>query len=487
MMGQRLKVWGEMACQRSIGLRIGVLITPWLQMAVPLYSLEIACALRHAGCQVTLLFDDADLRINRNHASDDETQLLREVMSAASAHFAVEKVDQATGCPSGLNERIWRELALENAVRATGGEARASAYLQEYSDLVDAYRRHGDKVAAVVRRRLFDSVLIPGGVMGVSGVYVEVLQGLGLPYSTYDTGAGFLALAHDGVAACSDDVPETFRRVAATLTPERQAIIDRSVAKELAGLATASDEWQTQTVARNQGAEAPSDLLLLLNYRPDTGALRRQIAFPLVADWIRGVIAWSRQHSRTVCIRQHPCERHEATRGTDDYRALVTEADPQGTSARFVGASDPVNTYDLLDGARAVLPFTTRVGVEATYLGIPVITHAKTFYRGLGFTWDASSPAEYYEMLGRAMAGQLQVTPRMREDAKIAYYLLYHCSWATPRFTAVDVDFKAWAAVHPDELWSQADPSDLLAAIVGRVPFNWKRWQRAAGVVGLGP
>jgi hypothetical protein len=243
-----------------------------------------------------------------------------------------------------------------------------------------------------------------------------------------------------------------------------------------------NDEYRLQPVAAATLPGRPAwDILVPLNLRWDSAALCRRHLFGSVEDWLLQLLSWlEKQPGVTLAIRQHPCEKLPAFRGKDDFRELLNRFPGLGQRATFISAEEQVNTYDLINGAKVVLPFTSRVGIEATMLGKPVVLGTECYYRGCGFTWNPASAPEYFATISEALAGKLEVTAKARRRAWITYYLAECCLELRTRFTPAPVDYAHWVKMPPSEIWNNAENEDLLAALIDHEPLVALRYRRLA-------
>lgn len=152
-------------------------------------------------------------------------------------------------------------------------------------------------------------------------------------------------------------------------------------------------------------------------------------------DWTADTIEWARDEATdtTVVIKPHPAE---AARGTNEsVSEWIKERYTLPSNVLLLEPDTEVDTYELLDDIDVGVVFNSTVGLEAAYLGVPVIVSASTHYRDFDFTFDAADPDDYIDLL--AEAGTLSMTDRMQQRAKrYAYFLLCRKHIDFPAFDA---------------------------------------------------
>lgn len=477
----RLAQWREIPTAPANGQKVGVLLTPWLSTAVPFFSLECALALAQRGCTVTILWDTSD--VFGNASNPGEVEEIARLFPALPAHLGVIEV-RAIGdeMPAGGGE-IADGIIRENAIWKMRGEDRADDFLASRPGLLEATRKHLGGVEHFLRQSGVEWILVPGGLYGLSAAYLAVARQLGIGVSTYDSDVGMLMLSHHGAATHHADIPQSLALLETELRarPERETAIIEAASAELGKRRAGISDYQFQKVAASDRADGDHNILVPLNLRWDSAALSRQRLFPSVAEWLTQLVRWTeRTPDARLCIRQHPAERFPETRGSDDLGALLRAAGAERESVRFVAADDAVSTYDLLRTARVVLPFSSTLGVEATMLGIPVVTSTNCYYAPLGFVWDALTVSEYFSRISEALVGQLAVSDAARRRAALVYHLTQTHALMKTFFTPLPLDFPKWTAFSPHALWSLPEPADLLTALVTRTPLSFLRYRRAA-------
>ncbi len=459
------------------GPRIGVLITPWLSTAVPFFSLECAALLRREGRTAVLLFDDTDLVQNSTRPSHSAAlrELFAHEFTGGELHFAERATPQPSANDATLAEPIFRE----NAIWRSRGEDRAAGFMADNDTSATKISAHLARVRRLLTDAKLDGLLIPGGMFGLSAVYVAVARELGLHFATYDGSAGFLRLAQDGVAAHLADLPQSFAELRRTLSREARTAVQSRAAAELDDRLHVRDPRQFQVAAVSGRTDLRYDLLVPLNIRWDSAALGRQRAFATVADWLDSLLTWvSSQPAVSICIRQHPRERLTFAKGSDDLAPLLAKHAALGSRLRFVAAAESISTYDLLPHCSAVLPHTSTVGIEAAMLGKPVVLATHVYYDGFGFCQKPATCEDYFAQLSTALAGQIEVTAAQRDDAALAYYLTQCCALLSTPFTAHPDDFRQWVDIAPDDLWARPELADFRTALLGGEPLSLVRHRR---------
>ena len=168
--------------------RIGLVVTPWVNTPVPWYAIMLGIGLALRGREVTLLWDDSAFP---ERERERQQQSIAKVLAVAERYLPVSNVCdvprgvRAAAKPGDL-ELVTR-LTDQNAMWAFRGEAPAP----EHADRIEAMRTALSdalpRVRHALRQGAFEVIIVPGGVYGTSGLFVNESRTLGCRVATFDT------------------------------------------------------------------------------------------------------------------------------------------------------------------------------------------------------------------------------------------------------------------------------------------------------------
>jgi hypothetical protein len=459
---KHVKMWkAPSACNADKG-RYAILVCNWLSTSVPFFSAEIACALRQEGCEVTVLWDSA--RVGVESPSEVETKIIDDTIRALPPWVKVVEVNGAAAAmPASLANRV-DKIFRDNAIWFAKGEVPAAELLKNKSVQREDFLNHSAVILKCLQSCGADRLIIPGGIFGLSGIYLVCAAHLGLPLTTYDMGWASINVSHDGCAAHYADFKIAFAKTKEVIDhdPQLAEYIRQAAMDAFRERTAAKDAIQTQKVAGNHETRYDCDVLVCLNNRADTGALNREKLFESVAHWLGSINEWSLENPEyRIYIRQHPAERYDWVPNEENYPEMIRNWDPEERRLRLIDAQSDVNTYDLLRSCKVVLPYTSTIGVEAAYQGKPVITSTKCYYAAMGFTWDPDSAEAYFDLLKKSLQGEISTpAPESSELAALSYVIILNGMSLPTQF--LPDDCRVWARKSPRSLWNESAQKMLI-------------------------
>jgi hypothetical protein len=468
-----VKMWKPPpVCKAGKG-RYSILVCNWVSTSVPFFSAELACALRHERCEVTVLWDPA--RVGVAAPSEAETKIIGETIRALPPWLkVVEAKGPSAAIPASLASSV-DKIFRDNTIWFAKGEVAATELLKTKCAEREDFLNHGAIVLKCLQSCGADRLIIPGGIFGLSGIYLACAAHLGLPVTTYDMGWGSIMVSHDGCAAHHADFKAAFAKTKEVIdqNPQLAAYVRRAAMDAFCNRKAGKDAIQMQKVAGSHETRYDCDVLVCLNNRSDTAALNRERLFESVAHWLGSINKWSLENPEyRIYIRQHPAERFDWLRNEENYPEMIRNWDPEGRRLRLIDAQSDVNTYDLLESCKAVLPYTSTIGVEAAYQGKPVITSTKCYYAGMGFTWDPDSSEAYFDLLKKSLQGEISTPrPESTELAALSYSILLNGTGLPTRF--LPDDCRSWARKSPRSLWNENAQKMLIDSLTNTTPLAY--------------
>lgn len=451
-----------------------ILVTPWLNTLVPWYSIMVGVLLAARGTAVVFIFDDLPFGRAPYRSAFIRCCIRRVLRCLDGSHRVLVLTDFVQG--AGTFEpgtSLIKQMATLNAVHALRGEMMSEGRAA-YVALVEQQLLIADPaIQRLLSQHSFETIFFPGGIFGTSGLWMDRAARAGSRVSSFDAGGyGTVLLATEGVAAQLQDVPRAFARLKAELaSAQEDALIVRIARAELEKRHQGNDAFNSQLVATSSG---PLDkyrgaVLVALNSSWDQAALGLHTVFGTNSNWIFETVRWIVEHTdATIVVRQHPSERLPVASTTDNYGAFLKEHFGSHARVLFIGAADPVNTYELLSVVASVVVYTSTIGVEAAALGKPVIVPSRSYYAGLGFTWRATSRDEYFDLIGRSLRAELALTAEMRADAIYCYYVTQVCNWVFSPFSPES--FWLWSRESVTGLLADSTVQVLLSALEQNIP-----------------
>lgn len=460
------------------GSHFAVVVTPWLATAVPWYAIGCGLLLAASGCQVTFVIDDLPFG---SHALRHRfiVRCIRFVMDAMPAGPGLVTISRlagkgpASGAVDTATAAAVRRLAELNAVWTLRGESIETGRDAYIERAVAQLTRTWVAVGRALRQQSWDAVLVPGGVYGSSGVWVEHCRQAGVRVCSYDSGGpGVTLLCADGIACQLQDIPRAFAALKqAGECEDTTRLIREAATAEMSRRRAGTDRFASQ-VTGSDGVDSRLEgaVLIALNSSWDSAALGLHEIFDSSSQWLIETVRYILENSNTpVVVRQHPAERSEAARTTDDYRKLLHERFGDHPRLHFIAAGERVNSYALLERVGPVVVYTSTIGTEAAMGGKVVITPSRSYYSDLGFVWKARTREEYYRHLENAIAGEYAVTARMREDAMLCYYLTQCCNWVHSSFSPEGFD--EWSGLSLEGLLRLPAVPMILDSLIRNLPI----------------
>lgn len=341
-------------------------------------------------------------------------------------------------------------------------------------------------VRQLLRRTVYDSIVIPNGSILEFGAAYRTVRAAGQTAVTYEFGEqrGRMWLAqNDEVMRLRSDALWAARGQT-SLEPEELSELEALYQARRGGRPWAqfARQWQA---SESQGARAvrrhlglPDDkklVLLCTNVVGDSLALDRQIFTNGMADWLVETAAhFASRDDSVLVVRVHPGELLGA--GHPSHEILQNSLPDLAEKVVLVPPESDVNTYDLIDLAHVGLVYTSTVGLEMAMTGVPVVVAGDTHYRGKGFTSDPSTLPAYFDAVDELVQAPIgSRLPKNQVEAAIryAYRFFFEFPFVYPWHIV-----SLWDDIRDLPLEDAVQPgqrkrySEALSALSG-VPIDW--------------
>ena len=467
----------EIKCsQKQDAIHIAIVVMPWVGSSVPWFSLVCGLFLASKGNKVSFIIDDMPfgkaslgfrlqiifirLVLRQLRGRHDIITLSDRLSSVSLSQSDLQSIDR---------------LAKLNAVWSLRGEMVDVGRLKHVERSTHQLSSSYATIASVFEGCQFDLLLVPGGVWGTSGIWIEHAHVAGVRIASYDSG-GFncLLLAVNGIACQLRDIPRAFSLLKATaISDEQRAFVMKSALDEISRRRLGIDKFSSQLQGLQKADTRFSGAVLIaLNSSWDSAALGMHTVFRSNTEWIVETTKYLLENTAAqVIVRQHPVERLEIASTSEDYRSLLASHFGINSRLHFIAADELINSYDLIEQVVAVIAHTSTIGTEAAAHGKIVVTASGSYYSDMGFVWKATNLAQYYQYLSDAVSERFVVSTAMREDALFCYYLTQCCNWVTTPFTVPG--FVEWSRNDLQQLLQDESVQLILHALEQNIPIAY--------------
>ena len=312
----------------------------------------------------------------------------------------------------------------------------------------------GGSASEAVLRRYFESSLLTvfatrrllraqdiASVVCTHGIYVpwgligEVARQANVSLSTWNVAyrkRRFIFSHHDTYHHTLMDEPhETWEQL--ELSPLRE----RDLMQYLESRREGTDDWivfhrtaqqDPQAVAQNLGLDASRPIIgLLTNVAWDAQLHYPANAFPNMLEWLIETCRYFETRTDLqLVIRVHPGELSGFPPSRQPILDELASRIPRlAANIHVVPPESGISTYALMSLCNAAIIYGTKMGVELTSAGQPVIVAGEAWIRNKGLTLDTSSSEDYFKLLDRLPLATPLAPDQVARARRYAYHFFF--------------------------------------------------------------
>jgi hypothetical protein len=151
-------------------------------------------------------------------------------------------------------------------------------------------------------------------------------------------------------------------------------------------------------------------------------------AFPNMLEWLVATVEYfATRPELQLLVRVHPAEISGFPVSRQPILAELKKRLPAlPANVIVVPPESGVSSYALMSLCNAAIIYGTKMGVELSSIGLPIIVAGEAWIRNKGITDDASTPEEYFRLLDR-LPYRARLTPEQQARARrYAYHFFFN-------------------------------------------------------------
>ena len=151
-------------------------------------------------------------------------------------------------------------------------------------------------------------------------------------------------------------------------------------------------------------------------------------AFPNMLEWLAQTCEYFATRSDLqLLIRVHPAEISGFPPSRQPILAELRKRLPRlASNIIVVPPESGLSTYALMSLCNSAIIYGTKMGVELTSVGLPVIVAGEAWIRNKGITLDASSPEEYFQLLAQLPIPDRLSAVQLARARRYAYHFFFN-------------------------------------------------------------
>ena len=233
---------------------------------------------------------------------------------------------------------------------------------------------------------------------------------------------------------------------------------------------------EPEEIGRRVGLDRGKPVIgLLTNVSWDAQLHYPANAFPSMLEWLVQTCEYfATRPDLQLLIRVHPAEISGFPVSRQPILAELEKRIPQlAPNIHVVPPESGLSTYGLMSLCNAAIIYGTKMGVELSSVGIPIIVAGEAWVRNKGITYDASSREEYFTLLEQLPFAEGLSPAQLTRARRYAYHFFFNRMIPLP-FIEPNAGFPVYR-LELNRL-QQLLPGDtgldtICDGILGRMPF----------------
>jgi hypothetical protein len=184
-----------------------------------------------------------------------------------------------------------------------------------------------------------------------------------------------------------------------------------------------------QAIARQVGIDPSRPVIgLLTNVSWDAQLHYPANAFPNMLEWLVQTCEYfATRPDLQLLIRVHPAEISGFPPSRQPILGELRKRLPAlAPNIIVVPPESGLSSYGLMSLCNAAIIYGTKMGVELTSVGLPVIVAGEAWIRNKGITYDATTPREYFELLGKLPFAERLGAKQVARARRYAYHFFFN-------------------------------------------------------------
>ncbi len=184
-----------------------------------------------------------------------------------------------------------------------------------------------------------------------------------------------------------------------------------------------------QEIARAIGLDPSKPAIgLLTNVSWDAQLHYPANAFPNMLEWLVQTCEYfATRPDLQLLIRVHPAEISGFPPSRQPILAeLRTRLPRLSPNIIVVPPESGLSTYALMSLCNSAIIYGTKMGVELTSVGLPVIVAGEAWIRNKGITLDATTPEEYFRLLSQLPCADRLASAQLARARRYAYHFFFN-------------------------------------------------------------
>ena len=198
----------------------------------------------------------------------------------------------------------------------------------------------------------------------------------------------------------------------------------------------------------------------------DTSQPHSNVVFPHMFAWLDLVLEIVRDYPETLFVlRAHPDETRPGKASLESVSQWVSQNHADALpNLIFVDSGQTLSSYALIQRSKFVMVYNSTIGLEASIMGIPVVSAGRARYTHLPTVFFPSTPQEYLQQVKSFLSSQeINIPPEFKRNARrFLYYQLFRSSLPFSDFLEEDGIWPGFVRLkkfHPQSLTPFASPA----------------------------
>ena len=360
--------------------------------------------------------------------ADDRAEARRLAGSVAFEDIRTLTVDGLA-----IGEHAWAGALRFFAVGSLEGQPAGEAVLRRYLEaaLLTAFASR-----RLLRAERFSTVVLTHGIYVPWGILGEVARREGVHVVTWNVAyrKRRFIFSHDDTYHHTLMTEPRDQWEQRELTPAQ----DRELTKYLSSRRDGLFDWivfhqpqrrDPEEIARQIGLDRSKPVIgLLTNVTWDAQLHYPTNAFPDMLEWLVQTCEYfATRPDLQLLIRVHPAEISGFPPSRQPVLPELRTRLPQlAPNIVVVPPESDMSTYALMSLCNAAIIYGTKMGVELTSVGLPVIVAGEAWIRSKGLTRDASTPAEYFRLLAELPFRSRVDGDQLARARRYAYHFFFN-------------------------------------------------------------